>query len=128
MRVFAAAVLSARGLLLVSKRAAPHVFYLPGGKPEPDEPGLGCLRRELREELGVEVAEAAPLLEVHAPAALERVAMHMSVFLTRLRGEPAAGAEIHSLRWWPETADLSLAPAVRDVVIPRLTDLGYLSG
>ena len=126
MRVFAAAVLSARGLLLVSKRAAPSVFYLPGGKPEPGEPGLTCLRRELREELGVEVAEAAPLLEVRAQAALERVAMHMSVFLTRLRGEPCAGAEICSLRWWPEHADLSLAPAVRDVVIPRLDELGHL--
>ena len=127
MRVFAAAVLSARGLLLVSKRAAPSVFYLPGGKPEPGEPALTCLRRELREELGVELAEATPLIEVRATAALERVAMHMSVFLTRLRGEPSAAAEIHALRWWPEHANLELAPAVRDVVIPRLTDLGHLS-
>jgi 8-oxo-dGTP diphosphatase len=127
MRVFAAAVLSTRGLLLVSKRAAPHTFYLPGGKPEPGEPALSCLHRELREELRVEVAQASPLIEVHAIAALERVAMHMSVFLTRLRGDPRAGAEIHSLRWWPEDQELSLAPAVRDVVIPRLTDLGHLS-
>jgi ADP-ribose pyrophosphatase YjhB (NUDIX family) len=41
-------------LLLVSKRAAPDVFYLPGGKPDPGEAPLDCLRRELREELGVE--------------------------------------------------------------------------
>jgi 8-oxo-dGTP diphosphatase len=127
MRVFAAAVLSARGLLLVSKRAAPRTFYLPGGKPEPGEPPLSCLQRELREELGVEIAEASPLLEVHAMAALERVAMHMSVFLTCLRGDPRAGGEIHSLRWWPEDPELSLAPAVRDVVIPRLADLGHLT-
>jgi len=33
LRVVAAAILEHRKLLLVSKRAAPHVFYLPGGKP-----------------------------------------------------------------------------------------------
>ena len=42
LRVVAAAVLGSRGLLLVSKRAAPDVFYLPGGKPEPGEPVAGA--------------------------------------------------------------------------------------
>jgi hypothetical protein len=32
--VAAAAVVRAGALLVVSKRAAPEVFYLPGGKPE----------------------------------------------------------------------------------------------
>ena len=56
MRVIAAAVLDPRGLLLVTKRAAPDVFYLPGGKPEPGEAPLDCLERELAEELGVGIA------------------------------------------------------------------------
>ena len=43
MRVIAAAVLDPRGLLLVSKRAAPDVYYLPGGKPDPGEQPLDCL-------------------------------------------------------------------------------------
>jgi hypothetical protein len=46
LRVIAAAVLGSRGLLLVSKRAAPDVFYLPGGKPERGEAALDCLGRE----------------------------------------------------------------------------------
>ena len=75
LRVIAAAVLGSRGLLLVSKRAAPDVFYLPGGKPEPGEAPLACLRRELREELGVEMASAEAFAEVRAPAALEGVEM-----------------------------------------------------
>lgn len=50
LEVVAAAVLDPRGLLLVSKRAAPHVFFLPGGKPEDGESALECLDRELREE------------------------------------------------------------------------------
>jgi 8-oxo-dGTP diphosphatase len=126
MRVIAAAVVSSRGLLLVSKRAAPQVFYLPGGKPEPDEAPLECLQRELAEELGVRIADAEPFTEVHAPAALEGVEMWMSVFLTRVSGEPAPAAEIAALRWWPESPRLGLAPAVRDWVIPRLCAVGRL--
>jgi 8-oxo-dGTP diphosphatase len=126
MRVIAAAVLERRGLLLVSKRAAPDVFYLPGGKPEPDEEPLECLERELAEELGVGVESVAPFAEVRAPAALEGVEMWMTVFLTRLAGVPAPAAEIAALRWWPESPRLSLAPAVRDVVIPRLRAVGRL--
>jgi len=126
VRVIGAAVIGPRGLLLVAKRAAPDVFYLPGGKPDAGEAPLDCLRREVAEELGVEIAEAQPFTEVHAPAALEGVPMWMSVFLTRLAGVPAPAAEIASLRWWPESPGLGLAPAVRDCVIPRLREAGLL--
>jgi 8-oxo-dGTP diphosphatase len=126
LRVIAAAAIDPRGLLLVSKRAAPAVFYLPGGKPEPGEAARHCLERELLEELGVTVAAAEPFAEVRAPAALEGVEMWMSVFLARLAGEPAPAAEIASLRWWPRDAAPALAPAVRDYVIPRLRAAGRL--
>jgi 8-oxo-dGTP diphosphatase len=126
VRVIAAAVLDERGLLLVSKRAAPAVFYLPGGKPEPGEAPLDCLARELEEELGAGIAAAEPFAEVRARAALERVPMAMTVYLTRLAGAPAPAAEIAALRWWPQCGDVTLAPAVRDVVIPRLRDAGRL--
>lgn len=118
LRVIAAAVLGPRGLLLVSKRAAPDVFYLPGGKPELGEAPLECLERELTEELGVGIEDVEPFAEVHAPAALEGVDMWMTVFRARLAGEPVPGAEIADLRWWPHDRGLRLAPAVRDGVIP----------
>ena len=125
MRVIGAAVVGPRGLLLVAKRAAPDIYYLPGGKPEADEAPLDCLRREVLEELGVEIDAAEPFTEVHAPAALEGVEMWMSVFLTRLGGDPVPAAEITAVRWWPETS-VRLAPAVRDHVIPRLRDAGHI--
>jgi 8-oxo-dGTP diphosphatase len=120
LRVIAAVVLGSRGLLLVSKRAAPDVFYLPGGKPEPGEAPLDCLERELAEELGVGIEDVEPFAEVRAPAALEGGEMWMTVFRTRLRGDPVPGGEIAHLRWWPHDRGLRLAPAVRDGVIPRL--------
>lgn len=126
LRVIAAAVLGSRGLLLVSKRAAPDVFYLPGGKPDPGESPLDCLRRELHEELGVGIGTAEPFAEVRAPAALEDAEMWMSVFLTRLRGAPEPAAEIAALRWWPDEPAPRLAPAISDCVIPRLRLAGRL--
>jgi len=126
MRVIAAAVLDPRGLLLVSKRAAPDVYYLPGGKPDAGEQPLDCLSRELAEELGVAIASAEQFAEVHAPAALEGVPMWMTVFLARLAGVPAPAAEIASLKWWPDERGIGLAPAVRDCVIPRLREAGRL--
>jgi 8-oxo-dGTP diphosphatase len=125
VRVIGAAVVGPRGLLLVAKRAAPDIYYLPGGKPEAGEAPLDCLRREVLEELGVEIDAAEPFTEVHAPAALEGVEMWMSVFLTRLGGDPVPAAEITAVRWWPETS-VRLAPAVRDHVIPRLRDAGHI--
>ncbi|WP_372348295.1 NUDIX domain-containing protein [Streptomyces sp. KL116D] len=55
MKVVAAAVVEDGKLLVVSKQAAPDVFYIPGGKPEAGEQPEETLERELREELGVEL-------------------------------------------------------------------------
>lgn len=118
--VVGAVVLSERGLLLVSKEAAPDVFYLPGGKPEAGETFEQCLRREVREELGVGVTTSTPSMRVDAPAALENMPMEMHVFDVTVEGTPAPAAEIADLAWWPERTDLRLAPAIRDVVIPAL--------
>lgn len=126
MRVIAAAVVEARSLLLVSKRAAPKMFYLPGGKPQAAEAPLECLRREIGEELGVGLGWVEHFADVRAPAALEGVEMLMTVFAARLTGRPAPAAEIASLRWWPHDRGLILAPAVRHHVIPALQRAGAL--
>jgi 8-oxo-dGTP diphosphatase len=126
LRVVAAAVVEAGRLLVVSKRAAPGVFYLPGGKPERSESAHECLDRELGEELGVRIRAREHLVEVRARAALEARDMHMTVFLARLSGTPRKGAEIASLAWWPSAHDLALAPAVRDHVVPALRERALL--
>lgn len=61
----ACALLERDGLLLAVQRSAsmslPLKWEFPGGKIEPGEDAAGCLRREVREELGVEVEIGAAL-------------------------------------------------------------------
>ncbi|WP_326687307.1 MULTISPECIES: NUDIX domain-containing protein [unclassified Streptomyces] len=120
--VSAAAVVVDGRLLVVSKKAAPDFFYLPGGKPEPGESAREALVRELREELGVTPVSVTPLTEVRATAALEGVPMRLTVFSAALEGRPAPAAEIAALRWTDGTEGpgLTLAPAVRNHVMPLL--------
>lgn len=115
----AAAVVVARRLLLVAKQLAPEIHYLPGGKPEPGEAPLECLRREIAEELRCHLRQPRLLADVRGPAALEGVDMHMTVYLAGLAGTPTPAAEIASLVWWPHPR-VTLAPTVRDHVIPLL--------
>jgi 8-oxo-dGTP diphosphatase len=122
LRVAAAAVVDDGRLLLVSKSAAPRVFYLPGGKPCTGESASECIRRELREELGAGPASLEFLETVRAVAALEQVPMTMEVFLATLDGEPAPAAEIASLAWYADGKPFhgELAPAIVGRVLPTL--------
>jgi 8-oxo-dGTP diphosphatase len=119
--VVAAAVVRHGRLLVVSKQAAPDVFYLPGGKPEVGEEPLATLARELVEELGVTPVEPRLLGDIEAEAALEGVPMRMTVYLAGIDGEPRPAAELADLRWVAgDEDDVRLAPAVRDHVLPAL--------
>ncbi|MCX5417884.1 NUDIX domain-containing protein [Streptomyces sp. NBC_00059] len=126
--VVAAAVVDEGRLLVVSKKAAPGIFYLPGGKPDADEEVLETLRREFEEELGVQPLEPKFLADVEAVAALEGVPMRMTVFEARLSGPPCPAAELAHMRWVSgHEAGLDLAPAVRDHVLPLLRRRGMLA-
>jgi 8-oxo-dGTP pyrophosphatase MutT (NUDIX family) len=128
IRVAAAAIVEDGRLLLVSKRAAPSVYYLPGGKPDPAETVEDCVRREVREELGAELTSLAYLETVVDVAALERVPMSMDVFVAALDRAPRVASEIAALAWFrpDEPFAGTLAPAVANGVVPGLRDRSLL--
>jgi 8-oxo-dGTP diphosphatase len=68
MHVMAAVMHDADGRVLLAQRpAGKHLagmWEFPGGKLEPDEPPLSGLARELREELGIDLQRAEPLIRV----------------------------------------------------------------
>ncbi|HEX7045629.1 MAG TPA: Nudix family hydrolase [Burkholderiales bacterium] len=97
----AAGVLIEQGRVCVTRRRpdAPQggKWEFPGGKLEPGETPLAGLRRELHEELGIEVEQARPLVKlVHRYPDVEVLLDVWTV--TRYRGTPH-GREAQPLDW-----------------------------
>lgn len=128
LRVVGAAIVEDGRLLVVSKTAAERVFYLPGGKPEPDEDAETALVRELREELGVRPRSIRRFRLVEDVAALEQVPMIMAVYLVTVDGAPHPAAELAAMGWTTGQDEYLplLAPAVRRQVVPALAKSGLL--
>jgi 8-oxo-dGTP diphosphatase len=101
VHVAVAVIRDAAERVLISRRAERShqggLWEFPGGKVEPGESLVAALARELGEELGIGVAAAEPLLEVHHDYVDKAVLL--DVWLVReFRGE-ARGLEGQPLRW-----------------------------
>ena len=103
-------------------------WEFPGGKLEPGETRVEALARELREELGIGIAQPRPLIRVRHRYPFGEVLIDMWV-VYRYDGEPR-GLDGQQLRWCHQdelaTADLLPAdrPIVRALRLPeRLTEV-----
>jgi 8-oxo-dGTP diphosphatase len=120
----AAAVIERDGRYLITRRQpgvhlAGH-WEFPGGKCEPDETLHACLRRELREELNVDVTVGDVLLTTTHDYPERRVELHF--VRCGLEGEPAPqlGQE---MRWTPrEELNALEFPAADAELIRILTE------
>jgi 8-oxo-dGTP diphosphatase len=125
--VVAGLIIGEDGRVLITQRRAdqslPLQWEFPGGKVEPGEAPVAALVRELREEIGVEVA-VGRIWDVlfHAYPAFDLV---MLVYACRIvEGEPRA-VEVADLRWVlpGELPSWDILPADRPLV-KRLVDEG----
>lgn len=125
VHVVAGALFDSAGRVLIAQRpAGKHMaggWEFPGGKVEPGEEPRAGLVRELREELGIEVHEAAPLIAYEHQYPHRRVLLDLWV-VTRYSGEPQP-LDAPVLQWAAIedlekigllAADLPMIPALRD--------------
>ncbi len=104
VHVAAAAIISADGREVLLARRPSNVdqgglWEFPGGKLAPYETGLEALKRELHEELGVEIHRAQPLIRIHH----EYTDKHILLDVWQVHdfaGEPF-GREGQAVRWVP---------------------------
>lgn len=124
VHVVAGALFDSAGRVLIAQRpAGKHMaggWEFPGGKVEPGEEPRAGLVRELREELGIEVHEAAPLIAYEHEYPHRRVLLDLWV-VTRYSGEPQP-LDAPALQWAAIEdleriglleADLPMIPALR---------------
>lgn len=108
----AAIVTRADGWFLTVRKRDTHFLLQPGGKIERGESAEAAVRREVREELGVEAEAATFVSTLRAPAANETgVTVHADVFAVAIGDRvPRASAEIAELVWLDPHASLESPP------------------
>lgn len=123
VQVVGAALVDGDRVLLAQRSGGPYDgrWEFPGGKVEPGESQLAAVRREIREELGVDVGVQAFLGEVPLDGAVGGGAPGAStlrVWWGRIVGGELVAHEHAALRWVraDELEDLDWIPADRPLV------------
>lgn len=125
LHIAAACLFDERGRLLLVRKRNTRFFMLPGGKREPGEDARTALKRELLEELELQLDDAAlqPLGQFQAPAANEADTwLQANLFHAALPHSVQPAAELEELRWLDTAQPLpdDLAPLLRERVLPAL--------
>ena len=122
----AAAVIRKGGRVLVCRRKEGKrlagTWEFPGGKIEPGESASAALIREIKEELGVEVAPIKELMTVRHRYDFGEI--ELVAVLCGASADPVSSTDHDRLEWcWPEALmDYELAPA--DVPIADRLEAG----
>jgi len=124
--VAVAVLIRSDGAVLLAQRPASKVYSgyweFPGGKIEPGEPVAEALRREIREELGIEIERAYPWITRIFTYPHATVRLHF-YRVTAWLGEPRA-LEHHAIAWQrPEAVEVTPllpanGPVLRSLLLP----------
>ena len=106
--------------LLMARSRGRSLCYLPGGKREPGESDVQALRREIREELTVDLCadtlQPVGVFRAQADGQTEGVEVALRCYRAEYRGTLVAAAEIEALLWLRHVDREQCSPAGRLVL------------
>ena len=119
VQVAAALIVHEGRYLLTRRKTDVHLgglWEFPGGKREPGESLEECLRRELREELGIEITEPVPFQFVRYAYSEKTVELHF--FRCSIKDGQPRPLGCDALQWVlpEELTRVSMPPADRPLV------------
>ncbi len=123
LHVAAGAIFNEQGEILLAKRPS-HVYQgdlweFPGGKLEPGESAYQALARELQEELGIEVLQARPLLQVRHDYPEQPILLY--IWRVERFSGTARGREGQPVVWVrPENLNAYSLPAASQPIVTAL--------
>jgi len=125
IEVCAAMICDGHRVLLATRPAHSHLagkWEFPGGKKRTGESDEACIRRELREELGLDPVAIRPLASLTHEYPAKRVHLHF-LHCTLAPGAVPHSREGQQLGWFPvaELNTVDLAAADRRFVEEQLT-------
>lgn len=119
IQVAAGLILREGRYLIAQRKAGVHLgglWEFPGGKCEPGESLEDCLRRELREELGIEITTPVPFHVIRHEYPDKTVELHF--FSCSIRAGLAQALDCESFRWVApeELTKFEFPPADRPLI------------
>ena len=125
------AIITEQKKLLVVRKDVPGgtEWIMPGGKPEGREKPFETLKRELREELQLEVVRASFFGRFKETAVFEGVPLLVDAYVVVVRGVPTPSSEITECtlidRSYNEKGVI-LGAVLEKLIVPRLISEGLM--
>lgn len=118
------------GQILSARSKGKDIYYLPGGKREPDETDIDTLLREIEEELSVRIKPETVLhfgtFEAQAHGKSEGMQVKMTCYTADFEGELSPASEIDELVWLTYHDRDRVSP-VCQIIFDKLSEMKLLS-
>lgn len=100
IRIRVAGIVIKDNKILLLKGRGYEELWTPGGKVDGDETSEECLRREFKEEVGVEITDIKFYKEYNTASFYDNVPLIEIIYLVSIKGEIKPDAEIESFLWF----------------------------
>lgn len=116
-------------LLMLTGKGHSKELWTPGGKIDEGESDEECLKRELNEELGVELVKATFFKSYTTPSFYNNKDTTIQrVYMVEIKGEPVPSAEIDTMIWFTkeeyENKKYPMITMTQEELIPDMIKAG----